>query len=34
MSKPDLLLLDEPFSNVDESLKVELQVYKKNFKKN
>jgi iron(III) transport system ATP-binding protein len=25
MSKPDLLLLDEPFSNVDESLKVELQ---------
>ena len=24
MSKPDLLLLDEPFSNVDESLKVEL----------
>ena len=25
MSKPELLLLDEPFSNVDESLKVELQ---------
>ena len=25
MSKPDLLLLDEPFSNIDESLKVELQ---------
>jgi iron(III) transport system ATP-binding protein len=25
MSNPDLLLLDEPFSNVDESLKVELQ---------
>ena len=25
MSRPDLLLLDEPFSNVDESLKVELQ---------
>ena len=25
ISKPDLLLLDEPFSNVDESLKVELQ---------
>jgi iron(III) transport system ATP-binding protein len=25
MSKPDLLLLDEPFSNVDESLKIELQ---------
>jgi len=24
MSKPDLLLLDEPFSNIDESLKVEL----------
>ena len=26
MSKPDLLLLDEPFSNIDESLKVELQL--------
>ena len=25
MSKPDLLLLDEPFSNIDQSLKVELQ---------
>ena len=33
MSKPDLLLLDEPFSNVDESLKVELQAkYKKLLK--
>ncbi len=26
MSKPDLLLLDEPFSNIDQSLKEELQV--------
>ena len=25
MSKPDLLLLDEPFSNIDQSLKDELQ---------
>ena len=25
MSKPELLLLDEPFSNIDQSLKVELQ---------
>ena len=25
MSNPDLLLLDEPFSNIDQSLKVELQ---------
>ena len=30
MSKPDLLLLDEPFSNIDQSLKVEVQ---KNIKK-
>jgi len=35
MSKPDLLLLDEPFSNIDESLKVELQLnIKKILKKN
>ncbi len=26
MSKPDLLLLDEPFSNIDQSLKEEIQV--------
>ena len=26
MSKPDLLLLDEPFSNIDQSLKEELQL--------
>ena len=26
MSKPDLLLLDEPFSNIDQSLKDEIQV--------
>ena len=26
MSKPDLLLLDEPFSNLDQSLKEEIQV--------
>ena len=26
MSKPDLLLLDEPFSNIDQSLKEEMQV--------
>ena len=26
MSKPDLLLLDEPFSNIDQSLKEELQI--------
>ena len=25
MSKPDLLLLDEPFSNIDQSLKEEIQ---------
>jgi len=25
MSKPDLLLLDEPFSNIDQNLKEELQ---------
>ena len=25
MSKPDLLLLDEPFSNIDQSLKVEFK---------
>ena len=25
MSNPKLLLLDEPFSNIDQSLKVELQ---------
>ena len=35
MSKPELLLLDEPFSNIDESLKVELQLnIKKILKKN
>jgi iron(III) transport system ATP-binding protein len=35
MSKPHLLLLDEPFSNIDESLKVELQLnIKKILKKN
>ena len=26
MSKPDLLLLDEPFSNIDQSLKEEIQI--------
>ena len=26
MSKPDLLLLDEPFSNIDQSLKDEIQI--------
>ena len=32
MSKPDLLLLDEPFSNIDQSLKEELQLkLKKKF---
>ena len=25
MSKPDLLLLDEPFSNIDQNLKEEIQ---------
>ena len=34
MSKPDLLLLDEPFSNIDESLKVELQLNIKKILKN
>ena len=35
ISKPDLLLLDEPFSNIDESLKVELQLnIKKILKEN
>ena len=32
LSKPDLLLLDEPLSNVDQSFKEEIQVkLKKNF---
>ena len=31
MSKPDLLLLDEPFSNIDQSLKEELQLKIKKF---
>ena len=26
ISKPDLLLLDEPFSNIDQNLKEEIQV--------
>ena len=35
MSKPDLLLLDEPFSNIDQNLKEEIQIsVKKTFKKN
>ena len=33
LAKPELLLLDEPFSNVDESLKVELQQNIKNILK-
>ena len=31
MSKPELLLLDEPFSNIDQSLKEELQLKIKNL---
>ena len=34
MSKPDLLLLDEPFSNIDQSLKDEIQVSVKKLLKN
>ena len=34
MSKPDLLLLDEPFSNIDQSLKDELQHQIKKLLKN
>ena len=34
MSKPDLLLLDEPFSNIDQSLKEEIQVSVKELLKN
>ena len=33
MSKPDLLLLDEPFSNIDQSLKDEIQYSVKNLLK-
>ncbi len=33
MSKPDLLLLDEPFSNIDQSLKEEIQYSVKNLLK-
>ena len=33
MSKPDLLLLDEPFSNIDQNLKEEIQVSVKNLLK-
>ena len=33
MSKPDLLLLDEPFSNIDQSLKEEIQVLVKKLLK-
>ena len=33
MSKPDLLLLDEPFSNIDQSLKEEIQVSEKLLKR-
>ena len=33
MSKPDLLLLDEPFSNIDQNLKDEIQVSVKNLLK-
>ena len=29
MSKPDLLLLDEPFSNIDQSLKMKFASVKK-----
>ena len=28
ISKPDLLLLDEPFSNIDQNLKEEIQISK------
>jgi len=31
VSKPDLLLLDEPFSNIDQSLKEEIQISVKNI---
>ena len=34
MSKPDLLLIDEPFSNIDQSLKGELQAKIKKLLKN
>ena len=33
MSKPDLLLLDEPFSNIDQNLKEEIQYSVKNLLK-
>ncbi len=33
MSKPDLLLLDEPFSNIDQSLKEEIQILVKKLLK-
>ena len=32
ITQPDLLLLDEPLSNVDQSFKEEIQVRLKNFK--